>query len=126
MIYKFTKIQEKKIIEHWGQDIFLNILRDIESCSKKWQLTNLEFYEHYSINAIFFCKSEIYGDCVLEIYDDDEIMPEYNTLLEYNNKGGFYVKVLGYEPGDHSNGAILIERVFPGKWLIDEENLYYR
>jgi hypothetical protein len=119
-------MQEKKIIEQWGQDMFLNILREIESCSKKWQLFNLEFYEHYSINAIFFCKSEIYGDCVLKIggYDDEQdFTAQYNVLREYNG-GRCYVKAYDVDI-DSAVGkkATLIERVFPGIPLRNEQSL---
>ena len=63
---------------------------------------------------------------MLKIYDDDEILVEYSALLEYNGCGDRYVKALGYEPSDKMQGALLTERVFPGKSLMDEPSLEKR
>jgi len=50
---------------------------------------------HYFDNAIFFCKSEIYGDCVLKIggnNQDKEFISEFNVLHEYNGNRR-YIKI---------------------------------
>jgi len=122
MNYNFTETQKNRIIENWGQEVYEKILHDIEIYSEKWKLSDLEFHEYFSINAIFFCKSEIYGDCVLKIgsNEQDELFArEYNVLREYN--GRRYVKVF---EGDidiaKRKKAMLIERCFPGKMLSEE------
>jgi streptomycin 6-kinase len=123
MIYKFTEKQKKAIIKNWGDDFYGKILRDIETYSEKWKLSDFELVEYYSINAILFCKSELYGDCVLKIggnYQDYEFAAEYNTLRAYN--GRKYVKV--YESDiDIANGKkiMLIERAIPGNRLREEK-----
>ena len=120
MIYNFTEQQENKILEKWGYD-FLRILRyTLKVLPEKWKLYDLEFSEYYSCNAIFFCKSESYGDCVLRINrDGDEALDDYNALREHNGK--YHVKAFEYE-----DGAVLVERVIPGKMLSDEPSLEKR
>lgn len=124
MNYGLTETQKNKIIEHWGNGFYEKVLQNYELYSEKWKLSDFEFAESYALSIIFFCKSELYGDCILKIFDDDELVVEYNALREYN--GDCYVKAYGYEPGDHTNGAMLIERVFPGKILRDEPSLEKR
>ena len=123
MEYNLTQTQKEKIIESKGNGFYLKVLQDYELYSEKWKLSDFEFDEDYSWFASFYCKSGLYGDCVLKIYDDDEIVREYNALLEYENSGGYCVKAFGYEPNDHTNGAILTERVFPGERLRDNSSL---
>ena len=125
MSYRFTETQKNKIIEKQGNDFYLQVLQALEICLEKWQLSELSFYEYYSVSSIFFCKSETYGDCVLKIYDDDEIEVEYNALCEYN--GGYYIKAFEYEKSrDTTWGAMLIERAVPGKRLKEEPSLEKR
>ena len=123
MEYNLTEQQKEIIIERVGNGFYSKVLQDYELYAEKWKLSDFEFNEDYSWFITFFCKSEIYGDCVLKIYDDDEIETEYNALLEYN--GGYFVRALGYEPNDHTNGAILTERVF-GERLKDDPSLEKR
>jgi len=128
MSYNFTEAQKNKIIERWGQDFYLKILGDIETYSERWNLSDIEFIEHYSVNFIFFCKSKLYGDCVLKMggnFQDKEFLGEYNTLREYNGKR--YVKV--YEGDVNIEKRIkvmLIERCIPGKTLSEEKSLEER
>jgi len=128
MIYNFTEEQKDKIIEQWGNEAYLKILNNIGIYSEKWGLYDFELVEYYSINAIFFCKSELYGDCVLKIgnsVQDKEFVGEYNTLREYNGKN--FVKV--YEGDiDIENGKkiMLIERCIPGNTLSEEKSLEKR
>jgi hypothetical protein len=82
----------------------------------------LEFGEYYSCNAIFFCKSELYGDCVLKINRDGGAEPfqNYNAHIEYN--GSRCVRAFEYDGW----GALLVERAIPGKPLSDEPSLEKR
>ena len=126
MNYNLTEEQKNRIIERWGNGFYSKILQNFDLYSEKWKLTDFEFDDSYWHHAAFFCKSELYGNCVLKIYDDDELEREYNALCEYNDSGKCYVKAFGYEHGDHTNGAMLTERVFPGKKLRDEPSLEKR
>ncbi|MCL1859539.1 MAG: helix-turn-helix domain-containing protein [Oscillospiraceae bacterium] len=123
MEYNLTETQKNAIIESKGDGFYLKVLQDYELYSEKWKLIDFEFDENYHWFVTFYCKSELYGDCVLKIYDDDEIVREYNALLEYENNGGYCVKALGYEPNDHTNGAMLTERIFPGEKLGEDPSL---
>ena len=127
MNYNLTGKQKNRIIERWGNGFYSKIIQNFDLYSEKWKLTDFEFDDFCWHHAAFFCKSEVYGDCVLKIYDDDELEREYNALREYNDNGKCcYVKALGYEHGDYTNGAMLTERIFPGKKLRDEPSLEKR
>lgn len=91
-------------------------MREIEVYSEKWKLSEFIFVEYYSFHAIFYCKSELYGNCVLKIYSDDF---EYNTLCEYN--GIRFIKVF-----ERDNNVMLIERLIPGIMLKNEPSLEKR
>ena len=126
MDYNLTTQQKEKIIKRWGNSFYEKVLENFDLYSEKWKLIDFEFCEDYGHHVIFYCKSELYGDCVLKFYDHDELEREYNALREYNANGSCYVKALGYEHGDRSWGAMLTERVFPGKMLSDEPSLEKR
>jgi streptomycin 6-kinase len=121
----FTEIQKNKVIESWGNNVYLKILDEIKKCSEKWRLSSFSFFESYSMNAIFFCTSEIYGECVLKIgsnFQDDEFMWEYNVLREYD--GRRFVKVFESDIEiETGKKVMLIERISPGKMLQDEKSL---
>jgi len=109
MNYGITEEQKDKIIEKWGNDFYLKVLQEIEIYSEKWKLSDFVFVEYYSFNAIFLCKSELHGDCVLKMYSEDF---EYDFLREYN--GRRFVKAFEYDD------IILLERVIPGTMLKNE------
>jgi len=119
MIYRFTEQQKNKLIEHWGYDFYRILHYTLESLSRQWKLSGLEFFSEYcNGNAIFFCKSELHGDCVLKINrDGDESLSEYNALRE--DDGGRFVKV--FEVDEY--GVVLVERAIPGKTLNNEPSL---
>jgi Streptomycin 6-kinase len=121
----FTEMQIEKIIEAWGHDTYTKIVQEVDTYSEKWKLSDLRFHESYSMNAIFFCDSEIYGKCVLKIsgdFQNEEFVWEYNLLREYN--GHRYIKVYASDI-DLTTGkkAMLLERIIPGTQLSDEVNL---
>jgi streptomycin 6-kinase len=121
----FTEIQTNKIIENWGEDMYLKILYELKKRAEEWKLTDLSFFESYSMNAIFFCTSKIYGECVLKIggnFQNEEFIWEYNVLREYN--GRRFVKIFENDiEVEAGKKVMLIERVSPGKMLQDEKNL---
>lgn len=126
MNYELTETQRNKIVKNWGNDFYLKILQNIEIYSGKWKLSDFTFIEHYSANAIFFCRSEIYGDCVLKIgVKGQDFKAEYQVLREYN--GWRYVKVyvsdIDIEAGKK---AMLLERVIPAQTLAHEQSFERR
>jgi len=128
MNYGLIEAQKNKIIEKWGQNIFSKALQELEYYSQKWKLSAFIFVEHYSVNLIFFCISELCGDCVLKIgsnEQDYEFAAECNVLREYN--GGRYVKVYESDIDLAARKKImLIERVIPGEILKNEQSLEKR
>jgi len=127
MIYNFTEEQKNKIIDRWGEKLYKKILKYLEIYSEKWVLCDFEFVEYYSVSIIFFCKSKLYGDCVLKINDSEDVsvidfMSGYNALLDYNNSEKF-CKLFEC---DTDNQIMLIERIIPGKMLKDEPSLEKR
>ena len=115
--YNFSKEQETAILKKWGFDFYRILHFTVKVLAEQWRLTDLEFGEFYSCNALFFCKSELYGDCILKINKDgDEALNDYNSLREYN--GGHFVKAFEYE-----FGAVLVERAVPGESLKKEPSL---
>jgi len=116
-VYIFTKKQKSKILEKWGFDFYRILHFSVKVLAEQWRLFDLEFCEFYSCNAIFFCKSELYGDCILKINKDgDEAVDDYNSLREYD--GGHFIKAYEYE-----FGAVLVERAVPGEPLKNEPSL---
>jgi AraC-like DNA-binding protein len=126
MDYNITERQKEKLTERWGNGLYEKILENFDLYTEKWKLVDFEFSDFLWHHVVFYCKSEFYGDCVLKMYDHDELEREYNALLEFNGSGKRYVKALGYEHGDRSWGAMLIKRIFPGEKLSDEPSLEKR
>ncbi|MCL2420377.1 MAG: aminoglycoside phosphotransferase family protein [Defluviitaleaceae bacterium] len=120
-----TENQINEIIKAWGQETYIKILKEIEIYTEKWKLSDLSFHESYSMNAIFYCKSEIYGECVLKIggnFQHAEFVWEYNVLREYG--GHRYIKVYESEIDLKAGKKVmLLERVFPGTQLQVEQSL---
>lgn len=116
---KFTEMQRNMVVEKWGNEYYAKMLNYIDVYSQKWKLSDFEFATQSSHNVIFFCKSKLYGDCVLKLYG---LMWEYNALCEYGNTGKF-CKVYEF---DSETRAMLIERIVPGNTLKDEPSLKKR
>lgn len=114
-----SKEQIDKIIAHFGAEFYQKVLNDIEKYSIDWGLRDFKFIEYYSVNCIFKCYSDKYGNCVLKIGNPcREIMTEYNTLCEY--EGRRFCKVYN---ADIENGALLIECISPGTQLRAETDI---
>jgi streptomycin 6-kinase len=117
-----TGAQIKNMAKEWGRDACVSISDRVGMYSNKWKLSDLIFHENYSMNAIFFCKSEQYGECILKLgvsIKNEDFISEYNVLREYN--GRRFAKV--YESDiDIKAGrkAMLIERIAPGTPLYSE------
>jgi hypothetical protein len=84
-----AKKQKDIMMEVLSREVYLRLLQDVKTYSLKWKLFNFHFINHFSMNYIFKCESEIYGVCILKIggnYDDSVFLLEYNVLKEYNGK----------------------------------------
>lgn len=124
----FTKTQLEKATDYWGKDVFDRIAQHATDYAAKWELTNLQFFDSYSMNAIFYCSSKIYGECVLKIGGDDqdnEFVWEKNILQEYDGKGYIRIHKSDIDLAKRKK-VMLLERVLPGDELANEPSLEKR
>lgn len=109
----FTIEQRGKVIAHFGETFYERVLKNIKTYSAKWQLSDFQFIESYSVNCVFSCRSELFGDVILKIgHPSKETYTEYHALREFN--GRRYCKV--YD-ADLDQGVIIEERIKPGNTL---------
>ncbi len=121
-MYCISQNENEKIVDHFGRAFYEKVLKDVEAYSNKWRLEILQMVDYYSVNCIFLCHSEKFGDAVLKICKPSiEVLTEINTLQEYN--GRRFCKVFD---SDTENGVILEERILPGIRLRDEKSLEKR
>lgn len=121
-MFKLTELEIQKINNHFGNEFFRKLTGDLDKYSSIWSLEVVELVNHFSGCCVFYCKSKNYGDVVLKILKPSkENITEYRTLKEYD--GNKFCKVL---EDDINNGVILLERIFPGYCLKDEELLEKR
>lgn len=119
MHYSFSPNETKKLVDRFGQDFYEKVQEDIEYYAKKWKLEILQLIDYFSVNCIFICRSEGFGNAILKIGKPcREVLTEFNTLLEY--KGRRFCKVFD---SDIDNGVILEELIVPGIQLRDEKVL---
>ncbi len=122
MSFILLENQIEKITNHFGNEFYEKVVKDIDRYSKEWELEILEFVEYYSANLILICHSRQYGDAVLKIGRNSEaFFTETQFLEEY--KGNGFCKVF---KSDIENGVILEEYIKPGTRLRDEEVLEKR
>ncbi len=105
-----------KIIRIFGENgiSFFNKLDDLLiKYKEKWKLSNLCYYNSVTVNLIFFCTCEEYGEVVLKFgVPSKEISTEINTLEFYNNKGMCKIFKSNIE-----DAVFLLERISPGDML---------
>jgi len=118
--YSFKQNEIDNIINHFGNNYYEKVLRDIELYAEKWSLSSFQFLPSYSANIVFTCFSEGFGSVVLKIGKPNsrEISTEFNTLHEYD--GRRFCRVFD---ADIENGVILEEFIKPGIPLRDESSL---
>lgn len=111
----------EKVIRTFGKKGREWILRlpDIYSmCVNKWKLINLTIIHDLSFNLIYFGESHTYGPIVLKIgVAHNELLTEMKALYLY--KGRNICKCYDI---DEELGALLIERIIPGKNLTALQN----
>ena len=122
MGYIFTETESAKIIGRFGLVFHEKVKGDIGFCCEKWKLEILSLVDYFSVNCIFFCRSEIFGDAVLKIgRPGAEVRTEVAMLEEYD--GGRFCRIYDH---DLDNGAILEERLMPGSRLREVRSLEKR
>ena len=111
--YKFTSEEQKSIIDRFSEEFFCKVQNTLISCAKKWHLVINEMIPYLSVNCIFSCHSEFYGEAILKIgYRLIETATEAGVLTDYS--GHKYCRIYA---SDVENGVLLIEMLSPGKSL---------
>lgn len=119
MRYSFSANEKNKLVEHYGQGFYDKVKIDIEYYAGKWSLEVLQLVDYFSVNCIFICRSEVFGNAILKIGKPcREVITEFNTLLEY--KGRHFCEVFD---ADIDHGVILEEQIYPGVRLREEKVL---
>jgi thiamine kinase-like enzyme len=111
MNYSLSQEESKKIKEYYGQAFYEKVCNDIQTYSQKWNIEIVKMIDYYSVNCIFICKSQLFGDAVLKICKQplSQVITEVSTLSEY--KGRRYCRLFN---SDIDNGIILEECIKPG------------
>lgn len=122
MVFALSQQETEKIVDHFGQAFYENMIRKLERYSAQWQLHIERFIAYYSVNCLFICRSERFGPAVLKIGNpSDEVLTEVNLLKEYH--GGRFCRLFDW---DIDNGVILEEYIHPGFRLREEPSLEKR
>ncbi|WP_202708817.1 aminoglycoside phosphotransferase family protein [Sporosalibacterium faouarense] len=101
-----------------GEEWILQLPKIIDICKGKWQLYDFKIVEDLSINLIYFAKSKKYGDVVLKLEGPHpEKYTEMKALSLFNEECVCKCYAL-----DMDIGALLLERIVPGKCLTSLKN----
>lgn len=115
-------MDKNRIIAHFGMDFYDKLILDMETYKARWDLTDLEQIDYYSVHCIFKCTSKKYGPCILKIgRPSPQTDTEVQTLKEYG--GGDFCRL--YQ-ADTPKGVLLLERIIPGIQLRQEPCLNKR
>jgi streptomycin 6-kinase len=121
-VYNYTLQEHDEIVEHYGSEFFDIMQKTLASCAEKWNLTVEGIIPYFSINCIFACRSEQYGESILKIGRKyAEAATEAGMLAEYNGR-----KFCRLYAEDSKNGALLIEKLSPGRNLFYHTNAEQR
>lgn len=124
MTINFTSKQQEDLLQCFGKPFVDALPARLRGYADAWGLTGFSLIEYYSVNCLFFCHSTKYGECVLKIFgcEYEWYIGEIQMLGEVNGEHGY---VRAYEC-DEENGAILLQRIFPGTVLKLEPSLEKR
>lgn len=94
----------------------------VDTCRKQWHLTEITPVDTLSFNLACFARSPHYGDIVLKIgVPHPELFTEMKSVQLYGN----HVMCTCFEV-DEPLGAMLLERISPGRDLRDVHDLKLR
>lgn len=98
-----------------GKEWLATLDTRIATLSDRWQLSDLQLAPDLSYNVILFAHSDLYGPSVLKLsIPSIHQQREYAALKIYNKQGA-----VGLYAYDLDEGALLLERLLPGRSLID-------
>jgi streptomycin 6-kinase len=117
----FTEEQYINMSKCFGREFVQGLPSRLEDYAERWQLSDLKLIEYYSVNCLFSCRSDLYGDCVLKIFGCgyEFYIDEIKILTGLEGRYG-YVRAYGC---DEEHGALLLERIVPGTALKMEPSI---
>ena len=111
--YIFSDDEQEKIISRFGEEFFNKMKDNLKVYTEKWHLSVENLIPYLSVNCIFNCYSEKYGESILKIgKKHNEALTEAGVLTEYNGN-----KFCRLYAEDAKNGVLLIEKLSPGNNL---------
>lgn len=111
--YIFTTEEQNMIVNHFGAEFFETMQITLQICTEKWCLCIDSLIPLFSVNCIFACHSVRYGEAILKIgWNHHDATTESAMLNEYNGQ-----KFCRLYESNIKNGALLIEKLSPGKNL---------
>ncbi|MCL2046985.1 MAG: aminoglycoside phosphotransferase family protein [Oscillospiraceae bacterium] len=117
----FTQEQHNNMLQCFGESFVNKLPTKLEFFAKQWELSDFSLIEYYSVNCLFYCQSEEYGDCVLKVFGCDYhwYIDEINVLNEFKGNRRY---VQAHECNKEL-GALLLERISPGETLKAEASI---
>lgn len=112
---------QQRIYKYMGDktdDFMSQVDKRLGKYTDKWQLSNIVFMPTNTVNLLFSCVSDLYGNCVLKMcIPGPEVATEINCLRTYDEKG--YCKLWEYSLTDD---ILLLEQIMPGRqmWAVDD------
>lgn len=110
MIKSFFKEEGKKWLEELPQIL--------ETLQKQWQLSNIQIVDSVSLNYVAYVESKQYGKAILKVgFPHRDLFSEMNAVRQFREDGICKCYAI-----DEEKGALLLERLLPGKELVEIES----
>jgi streptomycin 6-kinase len=112
------------MVKCFGQSFTDALPERLAHYAERWVLKDFTLIEYFSVNCLFLCCSEKFGDCVLKIFgcSYEWYIDEIRALRELKGQHR-YVRAYEY---DEEHGALLLECIHPGTTLKHEPSLERR
>ncbi|GMK40210.1 hypothetical protein PCCS19_32650 [Paenibacillus sp. CCS19] len=109
--YLFHTEETTAILNRFGQDFYDKVVKDLATYADRWSLTSLQLIPSYSVNLVFRCHAERYGDAVLKISKAEYggIRTEWQALHHYAGRRMCRVFEVDLEAG-----VMLMQGMVPG------------
>ena len=108
-----AKLRVRKFLGDDCERFFASVETQLPRYRDLWRLSDLTFIDTQTVNLLFSCTSELYGDCVLKVcIPGPEAVTEMNCLRAYDGHG--YVRLWAHDAEDN---MLLLEHITPGEQL---------
>lgn len=121
-IITLTSKDRTNIERHFGKEFYGSLNFKLNKCIQKWQLTAMTLIHSYSVNLVFRCTSELYGETILKMSKSvEELKNEYRTLNAFGSH-----RFCEVYDADFDIGALIEECLIPGNTLREIESIEKR